>query len=138
MSTRTAWKQISVVGEASPRFITNLIEVLADSQINIETLDSDTVGGTGVALLTVDRYQDAIKALTLAGFPAVGEDALLVRVEDHPGALAELARRFDEAGIPLLSVRIVRRGEGWGVVALSTPRTEEAVALVENCLIGTS
>ena len=36
MSTRTAWKQISVVGEASPRFITNLIEVLADSQINIE------------------------------------------------------------------------------------------------------
>jgi len=32
----------------------------------------------------------------------------------------------------------VRRGEGWGVVALSTPRTEEAVALVENCLIGTS
>ena len=132
----TPWKQISVVGEASPGFITELVETLAGHHINIETLDSDTLGGTVVALLTVDRYNDAIRALTAAGFSAVGEDALLVRVEDHPGALAALARRFYEADIPLLSVRIGRRAEGWGVVALSTPRTEEALALVGESLIG--
>ena len=101
----TSWKQINVVGKASGSFIPELIEALAGAHINIETLDSDTFGGSVVAMLTVDRYDDAIRALTGAGFSAVGEDALLVRVKDEPGALANLVRRFQKAGIPLMSVR---------------------------------
>jgi histidine decarboxylase len=131
----TPLQQISVVSEARPNVIAELIEALAASEINIETLDSQTFGGTVVAILTVDCYDDALRALAVAGFPAVGEDALLVRVDDRPGALATLARRFHQANIPLHSVRIVRRAEGWGVVALSTPRTEEALALVRDELI---
>ena len=128
-------KQISVVSEARANVIPELIEALAAAGINIETLDSQTFGGTVVAILTVDRYDDAVRTLAVAGFPAVCEDALLVRVDDRPGALAELARRFHQANIPLESVRIVRRADGWGVVALSTPRTEEALSLVREELI---
>ena len=128
-------KQISVVCEARPNLIAELIEALAAAEVNIETLDSQTIGGTVVAILTVDRYDDAVRALAAGGFSAVGEDALLVRVDDRPGALAALARRFHQANIPLHSVRIIRRADGWGVVALSTPRSEEALDLVRKELI---
>jgi histidine decarboxylase len=127
--------QISVVGEARANVIPELIEALGSAGVNIETLDSQTIGPTVVAILTVDRYDDAVRTLAQAGFHAVTEDALLVRLEDKPGALAEVARRFHAASVPLHSVRIVRRGEGWGVVALGTPRTEEALALVGDALI---
>lgn len=128
-------RQISVVEEAGPDVIAELIEAVAAAGVNIETLDSETHQGTFVARMTVDRYDDAIRALSQAGFHAISEDALLVRLDDRPGALAEIARRFHQAGIPLRSVRIIRRGEGWGIVAVSTPRTQEALELVRDVLI---
>ncbi|GIW88387.1 MAG: acetolactate synthase [Isosphaeraceae bacterium] len=129
-------RQIHVVEEAGADVIAELIEAIAAAGVNIETLDSEALPGTLVARLTVDRYDDAMRALNQAGFHAIGEDVLLVRLEDRPGALAELARRFHAAGIPLRSVRIIRRGEGSGIVAVSTPRLEEARELVRDVLLG--
>jgi hypothetical protein len=128
-------RQIHVVEEAGPNVIAELIEAVASAGVNIETLDSETLQGTLVARMTVDRYDDAIRALNQAGFHAISEDVLLVRLDDRPGALAEIARRFHTAGIPLRSVRIIRRGEGWGIVAVSTPRTQEALELVRDVLL---
>jgi hypothetical protein len=128
-------KQLTVVCEDRPNLIAELIEAVASSGANLETLDSQSIAGTVVAILTVDRYDVALQALARAGLPAVSEEAILVNLEDRPGALAAIAHRFREAGIPLRSVRILRRAEGLGLVALSTPRTAEALALVSDVLI---
>jgi hypothetical protein len=88
-----------------------------------------------VAIMTVDRYDDALRVLAESGFSAISEDALLIRLDDRPGALAAIAHRFKEANIPLRSVRIIRRAGGAGIVALTTARTEEALALVKDVLI---
>ena len=128
-------KQITVVGESDPGLLARVSETLAAREINIETLDAETVQEHGVVILTVDRYDEALKALRDAGIPAVSEDAIVIRIADEPGALARISQRFHNAQIRLRSVRIIRRGEGYGLVALSTERTERALDLVRDVLI---
>ena len=128
-------KQICIVSEDRPNVIAEIIETVGRIGVNIETLDSEAISSTVVAIMTVDRYDDALRVLTQSGFSAISEDALLIRLDDHPGALAAIAHRFKEASIPLRSVRIIRRAEGSGIVALTTARTDEALALVKDVLI---
>ena len=128
-------KQITIVAESSAGLLTRVSEILAERGINIETLDAETVEDYGVVILTVDRYDEALAALRDAGVHAVSEDAIIIRITDEPGALARIARRFHDAGIPLRSVRIVRRNAGSGLVALSTERTEQALDLVRDELV---
>ena len=128
-------KQICIVSEDRPNVIAEIIEVIGKIGANIETFDSEAIHGTVVAILTVDRYDDVLRVLSQGGFDAISEDALLIRVDDRPGALATIAQRFHEANIPLRSVRIIRRSRGSGIVALTTARTDEALALVKDVLI---
>ncbi len=128
-------KQITIVAESSPGLLTRVSEILAARGINIETLDAETVQDHGIVILTVDRYDDALVALRDAGVHAVSEDAIIIRIADEPGALAKISLRFHEAEIRVRSVRIIRRSEGYGLVALSTERTERALELVKDVLI---
>ena len=128
-------KQITVVAESSPGLLAQVSEILAERGINIETLNAETVQDYGVVIFTVDRYDEALVALRDAGVPAVSEDAIIIRIADEPGALARISRRFHDAEIRLRSVRIIRRSAGYGLVALSTDRTEEALDLVRDVLI---
>ena len=128
-------KQITIVAESDPGLLARVSEILAARGINIETLDAETVQDYGVVILTVDRYDEALAALRDAGLHAVSEDAIIIRIEDEPGALARISRRFHDAGIRLRSVRIIRRSAGSGLVALSTERTERALDLVRDVLI---
>ncbi len=124
-------KQITIVGEDDPGLLARVSEILAERDINIETLHAETVQDHGIVILTVDRYDEALAALRDAGVDAVSEDAIVIRIEDEPGALARISMRFHEAKIRVRSVRIIRRG----VVALSTERTERALDLVKDVLI---
>ncbi len=127
--------QITVVGESDPGLLARVSETLAARGINIETLDSQTVEDHGVVIFTVDQYDEALAALRDAGLPAVSEDAIIIRIVDEPGALAKISQRFHDAEIRVRSVRIIRRGSGSGLVALSTERTEQALDLVRDVLI---
>ena len=55
-----------------------------------------------------------------AGYSAVTDDALLIRLKDEPGALARVAQRFSEAGVNIRSVHILDRKDGFATIALST------------------
>ena len=115
-------KQITIIAESSAGLLTRVSEILAERGINIETLDAETVEDYGVVILTVDRYDEALAALRDAGVHAVSEDAIIIRITDEPGAVAKIARRFHDAGIPLRSVRIIRRHEGYGLGAAHPER----------------
>ncbi len=125
-------REIFIVTPNRPGLVADISEVLGGHGINIESLDAEEVHGLATVVLTVDRYDDALRCLRNAGFDAVSEDALVVRIKDEPGSLARLSRRFKEAGINLRCLRILRRHQGLAWIALSTPSTEEAKALVED------
>ena len=75
-------------------------------------------------------------ALRDAGFTAVSEQALVLRMLDRPGALAEVARRFKEAELSIFSMRILRREGGYSWVTLTCEEVARAARLVEAHLVG--
>jgi hypothetical protein len=77
--------------------VAEISEALAAAGVNIEELAAEGVGGTAVAILAVDRYDEALRALAGRGFKAVSEDALVVQLDDRSGELARIAWRFNEA-----------------------------------------
>ena len=129
-------KQITIVSNNRPGLAAEITEALATHNINIENIDAETAGDTAVAILTVDRYDDALNVLnTIPNIRAVSEDAILIRLADKPGALAEIARRFKDANINLRSLRFIHKDSGHGIVAICTERSDEALELVRDVLI---
>ena len=128
-------KQITIVSEDRLGVVTEICEALAAARVNIESLDAETIGASGVTKLTVDRYDDALRALAQTPFHAISEEAIVLQLEDKPGELARISRRFKDANISMRSVRIIRRATGISIVAISAERTKEAMELVKDVMI---
>jgi hypothetical protein len=128
-------KQITIVCQSRPGVMADVTEALAAAGVNIETLDAETIGDSGVIKLTVDRYDEALRALARTPFRAISEDAIVVQLDNKPGELARITRRFKDAQVNLRSIHIIRRDATKAIVAISTRRTEEAKALVKDVLV---
>lgn len=129
-------KQLTLITTSRDGIVAEVSETLADNNVNIETIDAKSFGNEAIVLLTVDKYDIALQALgRLPGFQVISEDAILLRLKDEPGALAKVARRFTDAGVSLRSVRFIQRNEGYGLVAISADRTDEAMELVKDVAV---
>ncbi len=130
-------KHITVLLESHSRTVAELAQALADRGINIEDIDVQDADPdqTGVANLTVDRYDEALLVLRDAGFRAVSEDAIVIRLRDEPGALARVAVRFKEAGIGIRSMHILGRAGVSALVSIVSERPEQAKELLRDVLV---
>jgi len=128
-------KQITIVCESRPGVMAEIVTALDTAEVRLESLDAESFGSSGVIILRVDRYDEALQALARTPYRAISEDAMLVQIDDKPGELARIMQRFGEAEINLRSIHIVRRDAGKSIVAISTRRTEEARELVKDVLI---
>lgn len=126
-------KQLSIITEDRFGVVTEITEALAVAGINIESLDAETLGDHVVIVMTVDQYDLALQTIhKLKNMRIITEDAILVKLTNEPGALARIARRFTDAGIELRSIRFIERNSEFGLVAISTDRTDKALALVDD------
>jgi hypothetical protein len=126
-------KQINIVSIDRIGLFADLTEALARAEINIESVDAEQVGDYTVMVLNVDQYDCALQCLReFQGIQIITEDAILVKLKNQPGALAQIARRFTDAGISVRSVRFIERDNDFALVAISTDRTEAALALVAD------
>lgn len=125
-------KTITVVTDDREGLLADVTSLLAGRDINIENIGAHVVGEMGVIVMAVDRYDLALQVLRDASYDAVTEDAIMVRVKDEPGALAKVAQRFTGSDVSLRSMRIIRRQQGWGLVAISADRMAEAAELVKD------
>ena len=128
-------KQIKIVRHGHSSLTADISEALAAGGVNIETLNAREAEDLDIVTLTVDRYDDALKALRDASIDAITEDAVLVRIKDEAGALAKVVKRFKDADVHVRSIRILHRQRGWGLVAISMDRTDEAMAIIKDLMI---
>jgi len=129
-------KQLTVLVPNKPGQLAIITEKLAERSVNIESFDVESHGSDGLIVLTVDRYDDALRALRDAGYRAITQDTLLIRIEDKPGALAEIAVRLTGAGLDLRSMHIVRRSGEFSIVSLVASDNARAAAALRDVLIG--
>lgn len=128
-------KQIVIVSDNRPGIVADVTTVLGDRGVNIGTIDGEAFKGVGLVRMTVSDDDLALKALRDAGFNAFSEEVLLVRLEDKPGALARVARRFKDANLDITSLRIVSRDGQHGVVAISCEDAAKARELLRDELL---
>lgn len=128
-------KHLTVLLDTPSHGLAELAQALAGRGVNIEDIDLAGSELTRVANLTVDRYDDALLALRDAGFRAVSEDALVIRLPDEPGALARVAVRFQAAGVTIRSMHILGRAGSSALVTIVSERPEEARELVRDQLV---
>lgn len=112
--------------------LADIADAMARADINILTINTDGMGESGVIILTTDDNDDALDALTAAGFRAIVDEALVVRLKDEPGALAKIAARFKEAGVNIQSLHIIDRYHGYTTVALSPDDRAKAETLLDS------
>jgi len=129
-------KQIAVLVGNRSGVIADLTALLAERGVNLTDIDTDGSDEHGVVHLSVDRYDDALAALAAAGYRAISEDAIVIRLHDEPGALANIALRFKAADINIRSMHILSREQEHVLVSIVSERREEALRLVADVRVG--
>jgi len=128
-------KQLTVLVPNKVGVAAAVTSVLAEHGVNIEDVEIEGVEERGVIVLTVDKYDEALRALRDHGYKAISEDTLLVRLDDKPGALATIAVRLRDAGLDLRSMHIVRREQGVTYASLVTSDYTRAVEILRDVLV---
>ena len=124
-------ERIIIIVQDEVGVIAGAARALADSGVNIESLDTERAGEQGVIILTTDDTDRALRVLAQAGFRAATDDSLVFRLPDQPGALARVAERFRAAGVNIRSLHILDRRAEHAVVALSASDLEGARRLLD-------
>jgi hypothetical protein len=128
-------KQLTVLVPNETGIAARLTTCLAEHGINIEEIDIEGVEDRGIVVLTVDRYDEALRALSDQGFRVITQNTLLIRLEDRPGALATVAVRLKDAGIDLRSMHILRRQEGGTIASLVASDNAKAAVVLRDVLV---
>jgi hypothetical protein len=128
-------RQITIITPIRGNPASEIISMLAEAGINLESMDAMDIQNHHVLTLSVDRYDDALRLLRDSGYHAVTEDAVVIRVKDEPGALAKVTQRLDAAGVHLRSMRLLYRQEGQALVAVCMDPTARGAELLEDLLV---
>ncbi|MFZ0709610.1 MAG: ACT domain-containing protein [Terrimicrobiaceae bacterium] len=128
-------KQLTVLVQNERGVTARIASCLAEHEVNIEEIDIEGVEDRGIVVLSVDRYDEALRALSGQGFRVITQDTLLVRLEDKPGALAAIAVRLKDAGLDLRSMHILRRDSGNTVASLVASDNAKAAEVLRDVLV---
>ncbi len=129
-------KALNIIQEDHPGLLAEVTTLLEAEGIAVQDFAGQSVGNTAVISLTVERYKEAFRLLTDAGYRVIASEHLLVRLEKHPGALAELSRRLAEANVDVRGMHIVNKDEKAGIVALETVDHQRAREVLKDILVG--
>jgi hypothetical protein len=128
-------KELTVFAPNRPGQLAAITEALAAAGINVEDLDVEAFGEEGLVALTVDNCNAALRALRDAGFHAVTQETILIRLEDKPGALAAVAARLRDAGLDLRSMHIIRRDGAVSITSLVSNDQARAARVLADLLV---
>ena len=120
--------------------LADLTALLADQGINIVGIDAEGSDESGVVVISTEDadHHGALLVIANAGYKAISDESLVIRLRDEPGALAKIADRFRRNNINILSLHIVNRTEGYTTVSVSADDFETARNLVKDQLVETS
>ena len=122
--------RIIVMVKSEVGVIADITGALARAGVNLQSINTENTGETGLVIITTDNNDAALRVLTAAGFRAVIDDVLVIRLPDAPGVLAKVAERFKDAGVNIQSLHILDRHGGYATVALATDDRAQAERLV--------
>ena len=129
-------KTLNIIHEDHPGLLAEVTTLLEKEGVAVQDFAGLSVGDTAVLSLTVENFEQVFRMLSDAGYRVIASEHLLVRLEKHPGALAELSRRLAEENVNVRGMHIVTKDEKTGIVALETIDHEKAREILKDILVG--
>ena len=123
--------QLTLTLESKPGVLAKICQALAGAGVNIIALCAAETAGRGKIRMVVSdpaRAKDALKAAKLR----CGEEpALMLTLEDRPGALARVADKLAAGKVNIKCAYATTGGAGGtATVVLSVPNVDKAAALL--------
>lgn len=128
-------KQITVLTRKETSELARVATILGDAGVNIEEVDAEHIEETGLIVLSVDRYDEALRALADHGLRAITQNALVIRIEDRPGALAAIAKKLRDASVDVRSMHILRRDPHGSLATLVTTDPAKARTILADAVV---
>ena len=125
-------KRIIITAQDEVGVLANITEVLAKEDINLESINTEGRGDSGLVILTTEECDRALHALMNAGYRAVTDDALIIKLRDEPGALAKVAARFRDAAVNIQSLHLLNRHGDYATVIMTADDRAKAEALLDS------
>ena len=125
-------QRIIVTVENEVGVLANITEVLAKEDINLASINTEGRGDSGLVILTTEECDRALHALMNAGYRAITDDALIIKLRDEPGALAKVAARFRDAAVNIQSLHLLNRHGDYATVVLTADDRAKAEALLDS------
>ena len=92
-------KQISVFLENTTGRLCEVTQTLAKANVNLRAISIADTADFGILRVIADKTDEAVNALTAAGFTTRQTTVAAVEIEDKPGSLASLMELFQKSGI---------------------------------------
>jgi hypothetical protein len=118
--------QITVAAESRPGVLAKVSRALADAGVNIVALCAGETAGRGKIRMVVSDPARAKQVLTAAKIRCAEEGALLLSLEDRPGALARVTERLAVAKINIKCAYATTGGSASAQVVLVVANPEKA------------
>jgi hypothetical protein len=125
--------QFVISGQSRPGVMAEVASVLAAAGVNIKAFSAPEVTGTGKPRLLVADVEGARTALRGAKIKFTEETALILSLENKPGALNEVADLLTRARINIKCGYCTPSREGKrAIVVLTVANTEKALAILRD------
>ncbi|NPA22302.1 MAG: hypothetical protein GXN92_01850 [Candidatus Micrarchaeota archaeon] len=126
-------REIKIIERYRPYLLLDISYELAKENINIESINSTTLGELVVINLYVDPedYEKALKVLE-SNYKVIKENDLVVELEDKPGELARLLKILSQEGIDVFSTDVVSKKGGKVYLSLTTSDNAKAASLLSS------
>lgn len=155
-----ATEEITLVGSTEDHLLTQVSAALAAAGVSIEDFTAVEAAGGSIIHMRVDDRERALQILnehldigrchgqyrpfnpeaatqmlTQANYQTVSQDALLVKLIDKPGALAELMKKCRQQAIAIRSVRLVWRGPDSALVEIASDQHQQLETLLADQVV---
>jgi len=123
--------QITVSAESKPGVLAKVCDVLAKAAVNIVAVCAADTAGRGKIRLVVSDPARAKEALAAAKIRCGEEPALMLSMDDRPGALASVASRLAAAKINIKCAYATTAGGGKAHVVVVVANPDKAERALE-------
>ena len=123
--------QLTLTLESKPGVLAKISQALASAGVNITAICAAETAGRGKIRMVVSDPARAKEALTAAKLRCGEEPALMVTLEDRPGALARVAEKLAAAKINIKCAYATTGGMGGSTtVVLSVSNVDKAASVL--------
>lgn len=125
--------QLVISGQSKPGVIARVASVLGEAGVNIKAFSAPEVAGTGKLRLLVADVDGAKAALKAAKIRCGEETALILSLENKPGALMDVAELLTKNRINIKCGYCTPSREGKrAIVVLTVSNTAKALAVLRD------